>query len=71
MSAPIEPHRVRLVLCEVAQQKSVHYPFEAHVMGRVMRRLVDFLDEDWKEQAGGLRDLLNRCGEDETFVIEG
>ena len=36
-----------------------------------MRRLMDFLDEDWKEQEGGLGDLLIKCGENETFVIEG
>ncbi|EJF66365.1 hypothetical protein DICSQDRAFT_166059 [Dichomitus squalens LYAD-421 SS1] len=49
----------------------VIYPSEARVIEESMGRVMDFLDEKWKEQPGQFRELLKRCGENETFVIQG
>ena len=54
-SAPIEPHRVGLVglwyYAKLLDNNQFIYPFEARVMGGMMGRLMDVLDEDWKESS--------------------
>ncbi|KAM5536510.1 hypothetical protein V8D89_009787 [Ganoderma adspersum] len=47
------------------------YPHDARVMAASLARVLAFVDEEWREMAGELGELLRRCGEDEMSMIQG
>ncbi|KAI1791735.1 hypothetical protein LXA43DRAFT_1137534 [Ganoderma leucocontextum] len=68
-------HRVGLVglflLAKMWDNNQFIYPYQARVMAGSLSRVFEFLDAEWKEMAGELRDLLRKCGEDEMSMIQG
>ncbi|KAI1792035.1 hypothetical protein LXA43DRAFT_372126 [Ganoderma leucocontextum] len=76
-SCPPALHRVGLrglwYFAKMADNNQHIYPSEARVVGGALARVLGFLPDtlDWKEFAGGLREMLQKCGEDEMSMIQG
>lgn len=74
---PATLHRVGLgglyYFAKMSDNNQFIYPFEARVLAAMFTRILDYLPDtlDWKQFAGGLRDLLQKCGEDEMTMIQG
>ena len=76
-SCPPQLHRVGLdglfYFTKMPDNNQLIYPFEARVVGGALTRVFEFLPDTYgmKEFAGGLQDMLRKCGEDEMSMIQG
>ena len=47
------------------------YPHEARVVAASLARVLEFVEEEWREMAGELGELWRRGGEDKMSMIQG